>query len=162
MLANQQQQLHEQPAAASYCPRCSLGSRNLSTDAEQLSFRNIQKLGSQQPANTKHLYTICTKSAQRLRRWSNIVQMLYKCFVFTGQWPCRGHSPSQRERFTSMGRCGKRGGEDDIDHIVIRTVPSLITNKNRRVGSTLDQRLERLVVSWANVCRSLSVHRDII
>ena len=21
---------------------------------------------------------------QRLRRWSNIVQMLYKCFVFTG------------------------------------------------------------------------------
>ena len=22
--------------------------------------------------------------AERLRRWSNIVQMLYKCFVFTG------------------------------------------------------------------------------
>ena len=36
------------------------------------------------PANTKHLYNICTASAQRLRRWSNIVQMLYKCFVFTG------------------------------------------------------------------------------
>ena len=35
-------------------------------------------------ANTKHLYTICTTSAQLLRRWSNIVQMLYKCFVFTG------------------------------------------------------------------------------
>ena len=35
------------------------------------------------PANTKHLYNICTTSAQR-RRWSNIVQMLYKCFVFTG------------------------------------------------------------------------------
>ena len=27
---------------------------------------------------------IYTKSAQRLRRWSNIVWMLYKCFVFTG------------------------------------------------------------------------------
>ena len=26
----------------------------------------------------------CTTSAQRLRRWSYIVQMLYKCFVFTG------------------------------------------------------------------------------
>ena len=26
---------------------------------------------------------ICTTSAQRLRRWSNIVQILYKCFVFT-------------------------------------------------------------------------------
>ena len=34
------------------------------------------------PANTKHLYSIGTMSAQRLRRWSNIVQMLYKCFVF--------------------------------------------------------------------------------
>ena len=36
------------------------------------------------PANTKHLYNICTTSAQRLRRWSNLVQMLYKYFVFTG------------------------------------------------------------------------------
>ena len=36
------------------------------------------------PANTKHLYNICTTSSQRLRRWPNIVQMLYKCFVFAG------------------------------------------------------------------------------
>ena len=40
------------------------------------------------PANTKHLYNICTTSAQRLRRWSNIVQMLYKCFVLTGTDVC--------------------------------------------------------------------------
>ena len=44
---------------------------------------------SQQTQNTcitfvKHLYNICKTSAQRLRRWSNIVQMLYKCFVFAG------------------------------------------------------------------------------
>ena len=32
------------------------------------------------PANTKHLYNICTTSAPR--RWFNIVQMVYKCFVF--------------------------------------------------------------------------------
>ena len=32
----------------------------------------------------KHLYNICTTSAQRLRRWSNFVQMLCKCFVFAG------------------------------------------------------------------------------
>ena len=32
----------------------------------------------------KHCYNICTTSAQRLRRCSNIVQILYKCFVFTG------------------------------------------------------------------------------
>ena len=32
--------------------------------------------------NTKHLYNICAMLVQRLRRWSNIAQMLYKCFVF--------------------------------------------------------------------------------
>ena len=36
------------------------------------------------PANTKRLYNICTTSAQRLRRWFNIVQMLYKYLVFAG------------------------------------------------------------------------------
>ena len=34
------------------------------------------------PANMKHLYNICTTSSERLRGWSNIVQMLYKSFVF--------------------------------------------------------------------------------
>ena len=40
--------------------------------------------------NTKQLYNICTTAAQRLRRWSNVVQMLYKCFVFAGYlcWGC--------------------------------------------------------------------------
>ena len=28
---------------------------------------------------------MCTLSTQRLRRWSNIVQMLYKCFLFARQ-----------------------------------------------------------------------------
>ena len=36
------------------------------------------------PADATYLYNICATSAQRLRRWSNIVQMLYKCFVFAG------------------------------------------------------------------------------
>ena len=36
------------------------------------------------PVNTKHLYNICATSAQRQRRWADVVQMLYKCFVFTG------------------------------------------------------------------------------
>ena len=30
------------------------------------------------PANTKYLHDICT------RRWADVVQMLYKCFVFAG------------------------------------------------------------------------------
>ena len=34
------------------------------------------------PANTKYLYNICTTTAQRLRRWSNNLQMLDKCLVF--------------------------------------------------------------------------------
>ena len=46
----------------------------------------VRRVVSATPANKKHLYNIniCTISAQRLRRWSNIVQMLYKCFVFAG------------------------------------------------------------------------------
>ena len=38
------------------------------------------------PANTKHLYNICTTSAQRLRRFSNIVQMRdLLCLLFLKQ-----------------------------------------------------------------------------
>ena len=37
--------------------------------------------------NTNHLYNICTILGQRRIRWANIVQMLYKCFVFTGMYP---------------------------------------------------------------------------
>ena len=37
------------------------------------------------PVNTTHLYNNCTTRAQRLQRWPNIVQMLYRCFVFIGK-----------------------------------------------------------------------------
>ena len=36
------------------------------------------------PANAKKLYAICTMLDQRRRRWDDVVQMLYKCFVFVG------------------------------------------------------------------------------
>ena len=36
------------------------------------------------PTNPKHLYNIYTTSAQRLRCWSNIAWILYKCFVLAG------------------------------------------------------------------------------
>ena len=45
------------------------------------SFHFISSKKRSDPANTKHLYNICTTSS----RWSNIVQMLYECFVFTGE-----------------------------------------------------------------------------
>ena len=35
------------------------------------------------PANTKHLYDICTMLDQRRKRWADVVQMLYK-LVFAG------------------------------------------------------------------------------
>ena len=34
------------------------------------------------PVDTNNLYKICTMLDQRRRRWADIVQMLYKCFVF--------------------------------------------------------------------------------
>ena len=34
--------------------------------------------------NTKHLENTCTMLDQRRRRWADVVQMLYKCFVFGG------------------------------------------------------------------------------
>ena len=36
------------------------------------------------PANTKHLYNISTMLDQRRRRWADVVEMLYKCFVLAG------------------------------------------------------------------------------
>ena len=32
----------------------------------------------------KHLYNNCTMLVQRRRRWDDVVQMLYKCFVLAG------------------------------------------------------------------------------
>ena len=37
-------------------------------------------------ASTKHLYNIYTMLDQRRRRLAGVVQMLYKCFVFAGQF----------------------------------------------------------------------------
>ena len=39
------------------------------------------------PVITKHLYNICTMLVQRRRRWADIGQMFYKCFVFAGYGP---------------------------------------------------------------------------
>ena len=36
------------------------------------------------PANTKHLYNICTMLNQCRRRWADVAQMLFICFVFAG------------------------------------------------------------------------------
>ena len=37
--------------------------------------------GRAELVNTKHLYNICTMLDQHRRRWADVVQMLYKCFV---------------------------------------------------------------------------------
>ena len=43
----------------------------------------LEQLGSLL-ANTKQLYNICITSAQRLRRWFNIVQMLFNILSLLG------------------------------------------------------------------------------
>ena len=54
------------------------------------------------PANKEYLYSICTTTAQRLRRWSNVVQMLYS-FVFAGRGPSPHPDP---HGFLSYGWVG--------------------------------------------------------
>ena len=54
------------------------------------SFVDTFKIATHVPANTKHLYNVYRTPAQQFRRWSNIVYMLYKCFVFTGMCLCYG------------------------------------------------------------------------
>ena len=49
------------------------------------------------PANTQHLYKICTKLDQRRRRWADVVQMLYSCFVFAGS-EINSQGQGQRKR----------------------------------------------------------------
>ena len=44
------------------------------------------------PANTKHLYNFRTMLDQRRRCWADVVQMLYKCFVFAGIASLRDYS----------------------------------------------------------------------
>ena len=50
------------------------------TCSDSEPYSNMQYI----PGNTKHLYNICTMLDQRRRRWTDVVQMLYKCFVFAG------------------------------------------------------------------------------
>ena len=47
-------------------------------------YLSLSLITSEIPANTWHLYNICTMLDQRRRRWAYVVQMLYKCFVFAG------------------------------------------------------------------------------
>ena len=47
-------------------------------------------LHAKYPVNTKRLYNICTMLEQRRRRWADVVQILYKCFVLARlRKPCR-------------------------------------------------------------------------
>ena len=49
------------------------------------------------PANTQHLYNICTMLDQRRRRWADVVQKLYNCFVFAGS-EINSQGQGQRKR----------------------------------------------------------------
>ena len=103
------------------------------------------------PANTKHLYNICTTSAQRLRRWSNIIQMLYKCFVFTGHVDIVIHNKIQlsflpefmTSTFTFLAKddvillaCYKTKSSRDVGNVDCLTAPCpLLESVNYASGS---------------------------
>ena len=59
-------------------------SKQMNLALEQGQTSHILRLifGAGVPVNAKHLYSICTMLDQRRRRWANVVQILYKCFVF--------------------------------------------------------------------------------
>ena len=59
--------------------------RALEAKVSHLSLKKLADkyiLSYNHPADTKHLCSICTMLDQRRRRWADVVQMLYKCFVF--------------------------------------------------------------------------------
>ena len=68
----------------------------------------IGRCAERNPANTKYLYNIYTMLAQRLRRRSNILQMLYKCFVLQGNM-------SRKNIF-------KKNGEAALSHKLVHVV----------------------------------------
>ena len=61
---------------------CVVFTQNWLTNTDVDCFQSLDLNGFSDPGNTKHVYNICTMSDQRRRRWVDVVQMLYKCFVF--------------------------------------------------------------------------------
>ena len=45
---------------------------------------NFFSAAMRHPSNTKHLHNICTMLNQLRRRWADVVQVLYRCFLFDG------------------------------------------------------------------------------
>ena len=62
----------------------------------------VERLAVINPANTKHLYDICTKLEQRRRRLADVVHMLYKCFLFAGNRPLISYKTGKQE---SLNQC---------------------------------------------------------
>ena len=62
-----------------------LNNKRLASSAPypSLGFDQLFQYFIEYPVNTKHLYNICTMLGQCRRRWTDVVQMLYNCFVFT-------------------------------------------------------------------------------
>ena len=72
-------------------------------------------------ANTKHLYNICTTLDQRRRRWADVVQMLYKCFVSAGIL-AYGHDELSFQSDTNDGPAETivGGSHDHLSHVHIQ------------------------------------------
>ena len=48
---------------------------------------SVERATSKHKTFLQHLHNICTMLDQRRRRWADVVQMIYKCYVFAGMGP---------------------------------------------------------------------------
>ena len=99
------------------------------------------------PANTRHLYSICTMLDQRRSRWADVVQMLYKCFVFAGE-----DVPSKHETMIqclfNVGPTSDTVGQHRSD--IGKTVDQMLGHRLRR-GPASNQHCSKPLVCWGRL-----------
>ena len=77
------------------------------------------------PANTKHLYDICTMLGQRRRRWADAVQKLYECFLWHLYDICT-MSAQRRRRWADVVQSSYRS------FVIARILLSIFSEKSAR------------------------------
>ena len=92
--------------------------------------------GGSLPANTKHLYDIYTTSAQRRKRWADVLYMLYKCFVFAGIARDEDVGPTLYKRYTNVLRLIARQSKAHR-WLMSGLTSQMLTRRWNNIGPTL-------------------------
>ena len=99
------------------------------------------------PVNTKHLFNNYTTSAQRLRLWSNIASMLYKCYVHTGISPTE-----DRVTLVYPAALGLPPWVSNITTVSMW----LFIYRWRSLGPTAESWCQRWALVWSESCKFFS------